>query len=65
LNSHTAGHHDPHAWLADMDHEGVAGGLVFADSLNGQPFPLDHMNMLGNGAPEPEARELAGVGRIT
>jgi predicted TIM-barrel fold metal-dependent hydrolase len=63
LNAHTAGHHDPHAWLADMDHEGVSGGVIFADSLNGQPFPLDYMNMLGNGVPAPEARELAGVGR--
>jgi predicted TIM-barrel fold metal-dependent hydrolase len=64
LNSHTAGHHDPHAFLADLDHEGVSGGLVFADSLNGQPFPLDYMNMLGNGVPAPEARQLAAVGRI-
>jgi predicted TIM-barrel fold metal-dependent hydrolase len=62
-NGQTAGHYDPHAWMRDMDRDGVAGGIVFHDSLNGQPMPLDLMNQLGNGIPLPEARELAGVGR--
>jgi predicted TIM-barrel fold metal-dependent hydrolase len=62
-NQRTAGHFDPHARLADMDRDGVAGGIVFHDSLNGQPFPFDYMNSVGNGMPAPEARELAGVGR--
>ena len=62
-NLRTAGHHDPHARLRDMDRDGVSGGVIFADSLNGQPFPLDYTNSIGNGIPTPEARELAGVGR--
>jgi predicted TIM-barrel fold metal-dependent hydrolase len=62
-NRRTDGHHDPHARLRDMDHDGVTGGVVFHDSLNGQPFPLEFANMLGSGVPAPEARELAGVGR--
>ncbi len=37
--------------------------MIFHDSLNGQPFPFDYMNSLGNGIPAPEARELAAVGR--
>jgi predicted TIM-barrel fold metal-dependent hydrolase len=63
-NRLTEGHHDPHAWLRDMDADGVTGGVIFHDSLNGQPFPLDFSNMVGNGVPAPEARELAGVGRL-
>ena len=62
-NGQTAGHYDPHAWMHDMDRDGVAGGIIFHDSLNGQPMPFDLMNTLGNGIPLPEARELAGVGR--
>jgi len=62
-NARTAGHYDPHAWLDDMDRDGVAGGVIFHDSLNRQPMPFDLMNSLGNGIPLPEARELAGVGR--
>jgi predicted TIM-barrel fold metal-dependent hydrolase len=62
-NSETEGHYDPQAWLDDMDRDGVAGGVIFHDSLNGQPMPFDLMNSLGNGIPLPEARELAGVGR--
>jgi predicted TIM-barrel fold metal-dependent hydrolase len=62
-NQQTAGHFDPHARIADMDADGVSGGIVFHDSLNGQPFPFDYMNSLGNGIPAPEARALAGVGR--
>jgi predicted TIM-barrel fold metal-dependent hydrolase len=62
-NGRTAGHHDPHARLRDMDRDGVAGGVVFHDSLNGQPFPFEYTNFLGNGSPDPESRELAGVGR--
>src|SRR3974390_2552429 len=62
-NLGTSGHFDPHARLADMDRDGVAGGIIFHDSLNGQPFPFDYMNSLGNGIPAPEARALAGGGR--
>ncbi len=59
----TAGHFDPHARLRDMDRDGISGGIVFHDSLNGQPFPFEYMNSVGNGIPAPEARELAAVGR--
>jgi predicted TIM-barrel fold metal-dependent hydrolase len=62
-NGLTEGHYDPHAWMRDMDGDGVAGAIVFHDSLNGQPFPFDLWNFIGNGVPLPEARELAGVGR--
>jgi predicted TIM-barrel fold metal-dependent hydrolase len=62
-NALTDGHHDPQAWLADMDRDGVTGGVVFHDSLNGQPMPFDLANSVGNGIPEVEAHELAGVGR--
>ncbi len=62
-NMETAGHFDPHARLRDMDRDGISGGIVFHDSLNGQPFPFDYMNSLGNGIPAPEARQLAAVGR--
>ena len=59
-NSQTAGHYDPHAWIRDMDRDGVAGGIIFHDSLNGQPMPFDLMNQLGNGIPLPEARAARG-----
>jgi predicted TIM-barrel fold metal-dependent hydrolase len=62
-NGLTAGHHDPYARLQDMDTDGVAGGVVFHDSLNGQPFPFEYTNFVGSGSPPPESRELAGVGR--
>jgi predicted TIM-barrel fold metal-dependent hydrolase len=62
-NIATAGHYDPAGWLADMDYDGTAGGIIFPDSLNGQPFPFDIANFIGNGTPAPEAREFAGVGR--
>jgi predicted TIM-barrel fold metal-dependent hydrolase len=62
-NLMTAGHHDPHARLLDMDRDGVAGGVIFHNSLNGQPFPFDVMNMFGNGAPSTEEHRLAAAGR--
>ena len=62
-NAKTAGHYDPHARIRDMDRDGVAAGVIFHDSLNGEPFPFDLTNSLGNGIPLPEARDLAAVGR--
>jgi predicted TIM-barrel fold metal-dependent hydrolase len=62
-NAQTAGHYDPHTRLRDMDRDGVSGGVIFHDSLNGEPFPFDLTNSLGNGIPLPEARELAAIGR--
>ena len=62
-NALTEGHFDPAAWMRDMDRDGVAGGVVFHDSLNGQPMPFDIQHAFANTIPLPEARELAGVGR--
>lgn len=62
-NQQTEGHHDPHARLRDMDRDGVSGGVIFHNSLNGQPFPFDVMNTFGNSVPSAEERELVGVGR--
>jgi predicted TIM-barrel fold metal-dependent hydrolase len=62
-NAKTEGHHDPNARLRDMDRDGVAGNVLFHNSFNGQPFPFDVQNGLGNGVPQPDDRELAGVGR--
>src|SRR5262245_10281077 len=38
LNLQTAGHYDADAFVRDMDREGVAGGVVFHNSLNGEPL---------------------------
>ncbi len=62
-NRKTAGHYDPHARLRDMDRDGVAGSVIFHNSLNGQPFPFDLVNAFGNAAPSAEERQLVGVGR--
>jgi predicted TIM-barrel fold metal-dependent hydrolase len=62
-NLKTAGHYDPYARLRDMDHDGVAGGVIFHNSLNGEPFPFDVLNSFGNGAASAPDRELIGVGR--
>src|SRR6266540_521330 len=39
-NFQTDGHHDIHARLRDMDYDGVAAGVIFHGSQNGQPFPF-------------------------
>ena len=62
-NQQTDGHYDPHAFLRDMDTDGVAGAIIFHQSLNGEVFPFDLTNSIGQGFPAPEAQELAGVGR--
>jgi hypothetical protein len=62
-NLRTAGHHDALARLRDMDRDGVAGSVIFHNSLNGQPFPFDLVNAFGNAAPTSAERELFGVGR--
>ena len=46
-----------------MDRDGVAGSVIFHNSLNGQPFPFDLVNAFGNAAPSAEERQLVGVGR--
>lgn len=63
-NLQTTGHYDPHAFLRDMDRDGVSGAVIFHQSLNGEVFPFDLTNSFGQGIPAPEAKELAGVGRV-
>lgn len=62
-NDRTAGHYDVHARLRDMDRDGVAGEVIFHNSLNGQPFPFELANGFGNGVPTNDERELVGAGR--
>ena len=50
-NLETAGHYDAHTFVRDMDHERISGAVIFHQSLNGQPFPLDVSNSFGQGAP--------------
>ena len=59
----TAGHNDSTARLADMDRDGVAAGVLFHGSQNGQVLPLVDFERGFNGAlPEPESRPLEAVG---
>src|SRR5215467_8261245 len=39
-NLTTAGHYDSAARLADFDRDGVAAGVMFHGSQNGQPLPF-------------------------
>jgi predicted TIM-barrel fold metal-dependent hydrolase len=39
-NLATAGHHDMHARLHDMDEDGIASQVIFHTSLNGEPLPF-------------------------
>jgi predicted TIM-barrel fold metal-dependent hydrolase len=65
----TAGHHDVHARLKDMDRDGVAGEIIYHGSQNGHPFPfLDPSGGTFNAqwwTPTGSARELelAAVGQ--
>lgn len=38
-NRRTAGHHDPHARLRDLDYDGVAAEVIFHGSQNEEPIP--------------------------
>jgi predicted TIM-barrel fold metal-dependent hydrolase len=57
-NLQTAGHHDIDARHADGDGDGVAAGVIFHASLNGEPMPFQ-ANPLGGGGD----RELEAVGQ--
>jgi predicted TIM-barrel fold metal-dependent hydrolase len=57
-NQYTAGHHDPAARRADLDHEGIAAEVVFHGSQNNQPVPFQS-SMLG--PPDDPALAAAGV----
>lgn len=61
LNLQTTGHYDADVYLRDMDHEGVAGAVVFHNSLNGEPLPFDIAHGL-RGIP-PEQHENVAAGR--
>src|SRR4051812_48687574 len=54
-NWQTAGHHDMHARLADLDRDGIAAEVIFFGSQNTEPMPF--MSFFG-----PEDPELAPVG---
>ena len=60
-NSRTAGHHDVHARLRDMDRDGIAAEVVFHGSQNGEPMPFVPPT-LGNVATLEFDAELAAVG---
>jgi predicted TIM-barrel fold metal-dependent hydrolase len=60
-NLRTAGHHDVHARLRDMDRDGVACEVVFHGSQNNQPIPFVG-SLLGNAAHLSIDPELAPVG---
>jgi predicted TIM-barrel fold metal-dependent hydrolase len=56
-NQWAAGHHDPRARRRDMDHEGIAGEVIFHGSQNDQPVPFQS-SILG----PPEDAELYAAG---
>jgi predicted TIM-barrel fold metal-dependent hydrolase len=60
-NTRTAGHHDMHARLRDMDHDGVAAEVIFHGSQNGEPMPF-LPPLLGNNATFDFDRDLAADG---
>ena len=65
INSHpnlqTAGHHDVHARIRDMDRDGVAAEVIYHFSTNGEPFPFV-LNFAGGLANDPVDFELGAVG---
>jgi predicted TIM-barrel fold metal-dependent hydrolase len=60
-NSRTAGHHDVHARLRDMDRDGIAAEVIFHGSQNGEPIPFVPQS-LGNLATFEVDPVLAPVG---
>ena len=60
-NLRTAGHHDVHARLRDMDRDGIACEVVFHGSQNGQPIPFVG-SLLGNASQLTFDPDLAPVG---
>jgi predicted TIM-barrel fold metal-dependent hydrolase len=60
-NSRTAGHHDVHTRLRDMNRDGIAAEVIFHGSQNGEPMPF-LPQLLGNNATMDFDRELAPVG---
>ena len=62
-NNRSAGHHDVHARLADMDRDGVACGAIFHNSTNGEPFPfIAPGNTFRKAVPSAEDAELRMAG---
>lgn len=49
-NLGTAGHHDMHVRLRDLDSDGVAAEVLFHDSQNGEPIPFQMETLLMRGA---------------
>jgi predicted TIM-barrel fold metal-dependent hydrolase len=58
----SAGHHDMHARLRDMDRDGVAAEVIWHQSHNGEPIPfLEGVSIMFNPADDP-TRVAAGYG---
>src|SRR3954470_15536203 len=60
-NQRTAGHHDVHARLRDMDRDGVTSEVIYHFSTNGEPFPFV-LNFAGGLSNDPADYELGAVG---
>ena len=60
-NQRTAGHHDVHARIRDMDRDGVTAEVIYHFSTNGEPFPFI-MNFAGGLSNDPVEYELGAVG---
>jgi predicted TIM-barrel fold metal-dependent hydrolase len=61
-NTTIDGHHDVHAYLRDMDRDGVAAEVIYHFSKNGEPLPFVSDAAGGLGAPSAEDLEMAAVG---
>ncbi len=57
-NQWVAGHHDPQARRRDMDHEGIAGEVIYHGSQNDQPVPFQSTIL---GPPEDPELYAAGI----
>jgi predicted TIM-barrel fold metal-dependent hydrolase len=57
-----AGHHEPHARLADMDREGIAAEVIYHFSMNGEPLPFVTNPAGGLAAVPADGLELGAVG---
>ena len=57
---HCEGLHDPHAFLRDMDAEGIAAQVIFAGGGNKEPLPWSDGFNAGDPRTDPALRALGG-----